>query len=583
MQNRIKHIVFIVVLASVAGLPLMIRRDQVLSDWRSGDPVLVIISPHNEAIRNEFGRAFSAWHKLNYGHPVRIDWRVLGGTSDIMRYLEGAFQQSFRAYWTAQGGEWPSDGSDMLLDPRYRSDGTAGGARAEAERGRLQYAIRTAFQETDDPAAFSCGIDLLFGGGTYDHGVIARKGLTVAPWPEGNVPEGLFKNRSGYELIPEVVAGEVWRSAVFFGCCLSTFGICYNPDRINDLGLDPPAVWADLADIRYAGLLGVADPTKSGSIAKAFEMMIHQQCHLAVNAAGFSVDECRRFERALAEKDTKVAIPEEYDAAIRRGWRNGLFLVQKIGANARYFTEGAGQVPVDVSMGNAAAGIAIDFYGRFQAEFSRLQNGFSTLEYITPAGGSSVSADPVSLLRGAPERELAVRFIDFVLSEDGQRLWVYRPGTPGGPERYALRRLPIRRDFYPGSWPGEAARRHLQYCADQLDDPQVDPYAIAASFEYFPRWTGAHFAVQRDLIRAMCIDSGPELRALWAAVAVAGGPEICSEVIEYIEKLPEVPVPLTWESARTITHEYERIDYMNIWTQFFRQRYREGLELLRRR
>jgi ABC-type Fe3+ transport system substrate-binding protein len=33
------------------------------------------------------------------------------------------------------------------------------------------------------------------------------------------------------------------------------------------------------------------------------------------------------------------------------------------------------------------------------------------MHYVTPAGGSSVSCDPIGLVRGAPHRELAVRFI----------------------------------------------------------------------------------------------------------------------------------------------------------------------------
>jgi iron(III) transport system substrate-binding protein len=52
-----------------------------------------------------------------------------------------------------------------------------------------------------------------------------------------------------------------------------------------------------------------------------------------------------------------------------------------------------------------------------------------------PVGGTVSSVDPIGLLRGAPNREAALAFIDFCLSMEGQKLWNFRPGTPGGPER----------------------------------------------------------------------------------------------------------------------------------------------------
>ena len=68
------------------------------------------------------------------------------------------------------------------------------------------------------------------------------------------------------------------------------------------------------------------------------------------------------------------------------------------------------------------------------------------------------------MLRGAPHPEIALAFIEFVLSPDGQKLWNYRVGTPGGPEKFALRRLPVRKDFY------VAANEPYR------SDPGIDPY-----------------------------------------------------------------------------------------------------------
>jgi iron(III) transport system substrate-binding protein len=561
-----RNLAVILVAAAVVALPFLFKKDHGNGAWREGDPVLVAISPHNEAIRHEFARGFSQWHEEKFGRPVKVDWRTIGGTSEIVRYLEGETQASFRGWWKSQGREWPVGGTPALIDRRFKEEG--------ADPDLL--AIRKALRETDDPKAFGTGIDLFFGGGEYDHSRVFRQALTVPAWKEGP-PPGLVADDQGRVLVPERLSGEVWRSAGFYGTALSTFGIVYNHDRLRDLGVaTPPRAWVDLGDPVYAGQLGIADPTKSGSITKAFEMIIHQQCAGAVRSAGFDDAAVEANEKALRAGETVAA---DYQRAIEHGWTNGIHLVQRIGANARYFTDSAMKVPIDVSTGNAAVGLAIDFYGRYQAETSRGPDGTERMRYVTPEGGSSVSCDPVSLLRGAPNRELAVRFMEYTLSPEGQKLWNFRPGTPGGPQTFALRRLPIRRDFYPSSDPDFQANyeRLAPHNADDLADPTVNPYHLAEEFTYRFRWTGQHFNIHRQLIRAMCMDSADELKAAWAAIRRAGGPERVPEAMRELSKLPP---GFTWKSA--LGPEYGSGSEMRVlreWVIFYRQQYRLAKQL----
>ncbi|MFC1452362.1 ABC transporter substrate-binding protein [Verrucomicrobiota bacterium] len=582
----LKNLTVIAAAAITIALPFVFRRSESVSSWKSGDPVLVIISPHNEAIRYEFGQAFSKWHKEHFGKPVKVDWRNVGGTTEIMRYLAAEYTAAFRSWWIGSGREWPEGGGAMILDRRFRSDkpppaDEGGDAMVAWETKR---ALHEAFRAADSPKAFSAKVDLFFGGGTYDHGKAFKQGLTVVPWDPAQPPVGVLATPGGRILVPERMSGETWRTAGFFGTCLSTFGICYNEDRLADLEIgEPPAHWHDLAAPPCFGQLGVADPTKSGSIAKAFEMIIHEQCHHAVREAGYSSGQVEAFEELIGKArlppgEMPPDVPVAYQAAVERGWVRGLRLVQRIGANARYFTDSASKVPIDVSMGDATAGLAIDFYGRYQAEKSRGPDGRARMVYVTPSGGSSVSADPISLLRGAEHRELAVRFIRFVLAEEGQKLWNYAPGTPGGPEKFALRRLPIRRDFY-RSEDREfqaAFERHAKHTVDRLGDPSVDPYELAGQFTYRSRWTGGHFSIHRDLIRAMCLDAGEELRSAWGAILEQGGPGEQPEAVALLERMPVRPAPLTWTSALSIGKEHDRLDYMREWTLFFRQSYAEA-------
>ena len=584
----LRNLLILASAAIVIALPFVFRQSAELSQWKPGDPELIIITPHNEAIRYEFGRGFSAWHAERYGAPVKIDWRAIGGTSEIMRYLAAEYASSFRAWFLAGGNDWPVGGASLMLDRRFKPDRPPEdlkndpSARAKWE---TQRAMWTAFREHDDPDMFSAKIDIFFGGGEYDHNKAARQGLTVVPWAPDAVPPDLLATAAGAELIPERLSGETWRTTHFYGAVVSTFGIVYNLDRLQDLGVThAPAHWRDLTDPAYFGQLGVADPTKSGSIAKTFEMIIHQACFDTIREAGFSEEEIVRLEEIFqAHRGDALpdGVPSAYQEALEAGWLNGVRLVQRIGANARYFTDSSSKIPIDVSMGDAAVGLAIDFYGRYQAETSRSADGTERMKYITPHQGSSVSADPMSLLRGAPNRELAQRFMEYVLSDAGQRLWNYRPGTPGGPAKFALRRLPIRRDFYPSADLRfqDQADAHAPNLTDPLHEQEVNPYRLAETFTYHARWTGAHFNIHRDLIRAMCLDSGEELRAAWKAILEHGGPDAQPDAVALVTRLPDVPEPVTWQTAPGISKTHRSLDYMRQWTIFFRTNYREAQRL----
>jgi len=586
-----RTIVVLALTVAIVALPLMLRREEPLDDWREGDPVLVVITPHNEAVRREFGRAFSAWHHRVHGRPVKVDWRSIGGASEIARYLEGEFVASFRAHWLNQNGLWPVDGADVVLDKRYDGEMPTGLAAAARDEWQARAALRRAFLATDRADACSSGIDVLFGGGTYDFDKAEKCGFLVPAWPGGAAPPGIFVTADGVELIPRSVHGEDWRTDTYYGTALSTFGICYNVDRLAELGLtDPPTTWRSLADPRLVGQVGVADPTKSGSNAKAIEVLIQETCRRTVLAAGFSGRDIGHFEyltrqAGLSPTAVPPAVPPAYQTAVEQGWVEGVNLVRLIGANARYFTISAGKVPIDVSAGDAAAGLVIGFYARFQADNTRAPDGRPRMVFVNPAGGTSVSADPVARLRGAAHPALAVRFIEFTLGDDGQRLLAYRPGTPGGPERYALRRLPIRRDFYPSEEPTlqRTFAERKPYLTDPLWQPDVDAYALAAQFFYNHRWTVQHFTVQRHLVKAMCLDAGEELRAAWRAIIAAGGPAENPEAMAELLRLPDRPEPLTWRSVLDIHRRHATIDYMREWTLFFRETYDRARRLAERK
>ena len=460
-------------LAAVIAVPFALKPKSSL--LAAADDTLVIISPHQESIRYEFSRAFGEYYKKKTGRTVRIDWRIIGGTTEITRYLTGEFYNAFRREWESQGREWTAEIAASFANGSLKLP-------ADSAQDTPAEAARRAFLASN----VGIGIDIFFGGGSFDFIAQSKAGNLVDSGILEAHPEW-FTDAS----IPISVSGEPYYDAEgrWIGTVLSAFGICYNTDSLRRLGFTAiPASWNDLADPKFYKQVALADPTKSGSSAKTFEMVIQQQ---------------------MAEV---VGNGEATEAALAEGWKRGLQLLMKASANSRYFADGANKVPVDVAAGDAAIGMCIDFYGRFQSEMIRVGDEKSRLQYFTPIGGSSVGVDPIGMLRGAPHPELAKEFITFVLSAEGQKLWNFKVGAPGGPVRYALRRLPIRKELY-----------EPQY-AQYRSDPAVFPYEEAKSFTYHDAWTGALFSPLRFIMRVSNIDSHDEQAAAWKALVAANFP-----------------------------------------------------------
>jgi ABC-type Fe3+ transport system substrate-binding protein len=466
-----RRLVVLLLLAAIVALPFLLRRTAV----RPGpaNDTVVVVTPNNEAIRHEFEIGFEAWYLARTGRTVTVDWRVLGGTTEIARLLQGEYVAAFQDYWTGKLGKpWSAQAQEGFQDAHLPAD--APDAAREA---------RAAFLASN----VGCGIDVFFGGGNFDFEKQASLGTLVDSGLTRLHPDWFSDGA-----IPEAYDGNLYRDPKnrWFGCVMSCYGIVFNRDAMRRLGFaEAPGKWADLADPRLAGEVALCDPTKSGSIAMAFENVIQQQMHLRMDAS------------------------EPEPAAVRAGWIDGLRLLQRIGANARYFTDTSQKPLIDVAAGDCAAGMCIDFYGRQEQEALRLRSDSDRLGFAVPPGGTSYSVDPIGLMRGAPDAAAGRAFMEYVLSLDGQKLWSFRPGTPGGPRDYALCRLPVRRDFYSrDEW------KTLR------SDPEAQPYGGAEQLVYMPEWTGNLFSEMAFIMRVMCEDTHDELGSAWRAIAAAPEP-----------------------------------------------------------
>ena len=208
--------------------------------------------------------------------------------------------------------------------------------------------------------------------------------------------------------------------------------------------------------------------------------------------------------------------------------------------------------------------MAIDVYGRATQDAVARADGTSRVGFISPLGGTSVSVDPIALLRGSKDPELATAFMEFVLSMQGQKLWAFKAGTPEGPIHHALRRLPIRRDFY---------REDLSAL---MSDPLEKPYDTAAHFVYHPEWTRSLFGAIRFLIRVICVDTHEEQQAAWRILIAHGMP---SEALKVFHDLSGVDLESVHQKILPILNGRDKLAEVRLGRELaetFRARYRRA-------
>src|SRR5205823_1185210 len=173
-----------------------------------------------------------------------------------------------------------------------------------------------------------------------------------------------------------------------------------------------------------------------------------------------------------------------------------------------------------------------------------------------PAGATAINPDPVAMVKGAEHPELARRFIEFLLSEEGQRLWNTRAGAPGGPKTTSLRRLPVMKAIY--------------------DSPRdftdaVNPYVASAGFNT-SRSRTATFGIVAELIQMSCIDLLADLRETRAVVLASSR---SSALDDQLGTFPfDQREALNRAKQWAVASPLEQIELQRQWTQQFRDEYR---------
>lgn len=432
--------------------------------------------------------------------------------------IQREFSQGFSRWHQEKYGE------PVFID--WRTPGGTTEIRQILESHFISVAKAGAF-DFSNPANPTCkpgstSYDMMFGGGSYEFGKLKRGIKVDLPGPDGTLVERTIPMAAALDFSQAQLDSWFGENKIgtqqlydpqqhWFGVALSSFGVVFNRDELAKAGMKEITSFHDLADPRMFGKVSLADPRQSGSVATSLDALLSAE-----------------------------------------GWEKGWRLLREISANARYFTNSAPKPPIDVSFGEAAAGFAIDFYGRGQAQ-AVAKPGEDPLTcrvgYVDPPGSVYVDADPVSVLRGCPHPELAKRFVEYCLSEEAQALWQFHAtsspkgasnppgfdGKPMGPADYELRRMPVRRVMY---------EKYERAMVDRL-----------APFEAASKAKPAGWREGLGIMMgAFGVDTGREVREAWKALIRARAGGAGADKIQEMEAL-------FYAFPETITTEGEKLAF----------------------
>lgn len=313
------------------------------------------------------------------------------------------------------------------------------------------------------------GIDLFFGGGADSFLELERQGLLAPVDVHPDVLNQIPQNLSG---VPLYSPNRLW-----FANALSAFGLLYNKVAIERLNLPEARRWIDLAQPEFFDLVGAGDPRKSGSMHAMFEIILQ----------GY-------------------------------GWDKGWKILQQIARNVRNFSGAASQIGKEVATGEVIYGIAIDTYA---GDIIR-QVGVDRLGFRLPEDFAAINGDCIAMLKGAPHEPVARAFIEFTLSEAGQRIWYSKKGSPGGPVHYELGKLSVLPSLYGTVEPASIF--------------QGNPFTLPNILAYDADKAGNRWSLFNDLFGVFMIDLHHHLVAVDDPALLRGIPVSESEATALIGK-----------------------------------------------
>ncbi len=169
------------------------------------------------------------------------------------------------------------------------------------------------------------------------------------------------------------------KDGFWVGTALEPYGLVYHPKKIQRLGIPEPKEWDDLLNPKLRGEITQCAPTRSSSSNATYEVIL-----------------------SMYGED--------------KGWD----WLKKLAANTGHFTARSRDVPTVVAKGEYSAGFAVPSYMAFEEKLA----GFD-IKFVAPRN-AFVTPEPMAILAGARNPKTARAFIEFLLSERGQKVFMER-------------------------------------------------------------------------------------------------------------------------------------------------------------
>ena len=165
----------------------------------------------------------------------------------------------------------------------------------------------------------------------------------------------------------------------WIGTALEPYGLVYNPRLLRRLGVPPPKDWDDLLHPKLKGKVAQSAPTRSSSNHATYEVILQS-----------------------------------------RGDPAGWDWLKQLGDHSGVFTARSRDVSSVVAKGDFAAGFAVPSYMAFEDVLA----GFD-IKFVAPRN-AYVTSEPMAVLAGAKHPRAARAFVEFLLTDRGQRVFIER-------------------------------------------------------------------------------------------------------------------------------------------------------------
>jgi iron(III) transport system substrate-binding protein len=173
----------------------------------------------------------------------------------------------------------------------------------------------------------------------------------------------------------------------WIGTVLEPYGLVYHPKLLARLGVPEPKDWDDLLHPKLKGNVAQCAPTRSSSSHATYEVILQ-----------------------------------------RDGDEKGWAWLKRLAGNTGIFTARSRDVPSVVARGEFAAGFAVPSYMAFEDRLAGYE-----IKFVAPKT-AWITPEPIGVIAGSRHPKAARAFIEYLLSERGQRVAMERGVFPITPQ-----------------------------------------------------------------------------------------------------------------------------------------------------